>query len=375
MAPLFTTTRAWLTYGLLCLAAVDAKPAPKPKPGPKVKELECLAPPINIKPAPRTKPLKRKEWRTLTRQEKSNYLTAVDCILNKPALTTPFADSGVLSRYDDLVYTHIQQTMSIHYTGHFLPWHRYMVAVYEDMLRDECGYKGAQPYWDWSLDTPARKWADSPVFDAVTGFGGNGAAVPSNPNDPFAVPGATGGGCVVDGHFAGRNDMVHLGPMNSTTLNPQCLRRGLSPYFAGRYLGKNQTALTLKARDFGSFARIVEGGPSFEMSGVHGGGHYSVGGQMGDLYASPSDPLFYLHHANLDRVWWSWQKKDKKRLKDISGPIFMMDYANAQGGNVTLKFPLSMGVSADDVKVGDVMDINACGKPGGVLCYEYDKLY
>ncbi len=96
---------------------------------------------------------------------------------------------------------------------------------------------------------------------------------------------------------------------------------------------------------------------------------------MGDLYVSPADPLFYLHHANLDRVWWSWQKLNlKTRLTDISGPIYLMDYANAQGGNVTLEFPLSLGVSAADVTVGDVMDITGCGK-NGVLCYEYDKVY
>lgn len=111
----------------------------------------------------------------------------------------------MLSRYDDLVYTHIQQTFSIHYTGHFLPWHRYMVAVYESMLRSECNYAGAQPYWDWTLDTPANKWASSPVFDPVTGFGGNGVPTPTDPNDPFAVPGRTGSGYVVDGPFTGRS--------------------------------------------------------------------------------------------------------------------------------------------------------------------------
>jgi tyrosinase len=74
-------------------------------------------------------------------------------------------------------------------------------------------------------------------------------------------------------------------------------------------------------------------------------------------------------------VWWSWQKLDlEARLTDISGPIFLMDYENALGGNVTLDFPLSLGVSAVNVTVGDVMNIAGCGK-NGVLCYEYDKVY
>ncbi|KAH6650363.1 hypothetical protein F5144DRAFT_555984 [Chaetomium tenue] len=323
-------------------------------------------------------PLVRKEWRTLTKHEKSSYICAVKCLLRKPALTPPFPNSGVLSRYDDLIYTHIQQTFNIHYTGHFLAWHRYYVAIYERMLRDECGYRGSQPYWDWTLDTPSGQWASSPIFDPATGFGGNGAFVAGDPANPMEVPGRTGGGCVQDGPFAGIPDMVHLGPMDAVTYNPQCLKRDFSPYFAGRYLAMNQTQLTLAAPDFGAFDRVVEGGPSFEASGVHGGGHYGVGGtygQIGDLYTSPADPIFYLHHANLDRVWWSWQKLNlETRLTDISGPIFLMDYGNLKGGNVTLEFPLSVGVSAGNVTVGDVMNIAACGQ-NGVLCYEYDQVY
>lgn len=93
-------------------------------------------------------PIVRKEWRTLEPSEKRSYLDAVECITARPPLTPPFDDSGVRSRYDDLLYTHILQTFSIHYVGHFLPWHRFPVAAYERMLRGECGYADAQPYWD-----------------------------------------------------------------------------------------------------------------------------------------------------------------------------------------------------------------------------------
>lgn len=115
------------------------------------------------------------------------------------------------------------------------------------------------------------------------------------------------------------------------------------------------------------------------------GGTY---GEMGDLFASPTDPyveyrfshlhtklnatsIFYMHHANLDRVWWSWQARNlSARLTDISGPIYLMDYTNAQGGNVTLDFPISVGVNAPDVTIRDLMDIR-----GETLCYVYDKIY
>ncbi|OCL10974.1 Di-copper centre-containing protein [Glonium stellatum] len=314
----------------------------------------------------------RKEWRTLGKSEQTRYLNAVQCFLKKPAITPKSIVPGVVSRYDDLVATHVLQTYSIHYVGHFFAWHRWFTAVYEEALRNECGYTGAQPYWDWTLDVPAAKWAKSPVLDAVYGFGGNGPLIPVNTSNPFEVPGRTGGGCVVDGPF--KNMVVRMGPQSSVSGNPRCLSRDLSPYFAGRYLGMNQTKLTLSQSDFGWFDRVAEGGPSFDASGIHGGGHYGVGGtygEMGDLYASPSDPIFWLHHANLDRVWWSWQMRNpRKRLFDISGPIFLMDYNNTQGGNVTLSFPMTLGVNAKNTTVGQTMNIK-----GGVLCYDYDKLY
>lgn len=74
-------------------------------------------------------------------------------------------------------------------------------------------------------------------------------------------------------------------------------------------------------------------------------------------------------------MWWSWQSYDlENRLQDISGPIFLMDYDNVQGGNVTLDFEMTVGVSAPSVKIGDVMDISS-GAGGEMVCYTYDDLY
>jgi len=41
-------------------------------------------------------------------------------------------------------------------------------------------------------------------------------------------------------------------------------------------------------------------------NGIHNGVHRAVGGDMAGS-ASPSDPLFFLHHANIDRLWATWQ--------------------------------------------------------------------
>jgi tyrosinase len=73
-------------------------------------------------------------------------------------------------------------------------------------------------------------------------------------------------------------------------------------------------ARALAGTTFEEFDIVVQGGISVPEMTYHGGGHLSVGGDlgvMGDVYASPGDPLFYLHHANLDRLWWEWEQTCK----------------------------------------------------------------
>ncbi len=41
---------------------------------------------------------------------------------------------------------------------------------------------------------------------------------------------------------------------------------------------------------------------------LHNNVHRAVGGIMATA-SSPSDPLFWLHHANVDRLWASWQQR------------------------------------------------------------------
>jgi len=89
----------------------------------------------------------RREWSTLLPSERKAYTDAVLCLQSKPARTNQTLVPGAKSRYDDFVWTHIEQTLTIHGTANFLSWHRYFVWTYEQALRNECGYKGYQPYW------------------------------------------------------------------------------------------------------------------------------------------------------------------------------------------------------------------------------------
>jgi len=305
------------------------------------------------------KPLKRQEWRTLNSSQKYAYIDAVICLHKLPAITT---FKGVKTRFDDFQALHINLTDEIHLVGQFLPWHRRFVNVYETALRNECGYSGAQPYWNWSQDVDYKNtFIHSPVFDPKTGFGGNGYHVPGYAGlfgNESSIGGFTGGGCITDGPFASFN--LSVGP--GTTVTNHCLQRAFNTK-APPFLNSTQVANTTKQPTFESFRIELEGSPITPSFRIHDGGHLAVGAEMSNRYSSPGDPIFYLHHANLDRIWWEWQEQHlARRLIEISGrssvdPPFV---------NVTLAFKLKMGILAPLVSIGDVMDIRK-----ELLCYEY----
>jgi tyrosinase len=54
------------------------------------------------------------------------------------------------------------------------------------------------------------------------------------------------------------------------------------------------------ATDFTSFTSALEDGP-------HNSVHMWVGGTMSNIMISPTDPLFWMNHAQVDRLWSLWQ--------------------------------------------------------------------
>ncbi|KAF4840646.1 Tyrosinase-like protein orsC [Colletotrichum siamense] len=315
--------------------------------------------------------------RSLSVAERTSYLKAVKCMLRKPALTSKVDLPGVQNRFEDFMGDHIRQTNDTHFVGLFYPRHRLLVWAYEQEIR-ACGFRGAQPYWDWSLDSgSAEDFFNSPVFDTKTGFGGNGEFLPFNTSGlspllpitdgkvPSAIADRSGGGCVHDGPFA--NMTIHMGPGPSTAYKAQCVRRDFVPSNFMASASVEAVSTGMDYADFGSFTRQTE-------LTVHGAGHVGVGGLYGvltDAWASPGDPLFYLHHANMDRLWWSWQSKNlSTRLREISGPIVANDWLNEKGRNVTLDDIVFVGTTVNvTMPIRDVMDIRKS------LGYVYDKLY
>ncbi|KAH6847425.1 hypothetical protein B0I37DRAFT_144785 [Chaetomium sp. MPI-CAGE-AT-0009] len=330
----------------------------------------------------------RREWGSLSADQRKKYIAAVQCLRTKPSTLDPVTTPGAKSLFDDFVAIHLMQTMNIHLSGTFLTWHRYFIWVYEEKLRTECGYTGALPYWEWglSINDPAA----SPVFDgSETSLGGNGEYIPHegiilteplNPAVLIPLPAGSGGGCVTTGPFA--NMTVHIGPValaqygttNSTSSanplgdNARCLKRDLNAGVASKYTSfLNTTALILENTDVEHFQGVMQGDPRYGIQmGVHGGGHYTIGGDPGaDPFISSGDPAFFLHHSQIDRVYWIWQMLDLANRKDVFGTQTFFN--TPPSPDVTLDDVIDISPLAPPIRIGDLM--NTVG--GSPFCYLY----
>lgn len=238
---------------------------------------------------------------------------------------------------------------------------------------------------------------------------GNGEAIPHG-NDtsltPFGnitmtlLPG-NGGGCVQTGPFA--NLTVHLGPVAKLVnnirnplafaYNPRCLVRDFRPYVTAVQLTAQVVSdLILRSPDMLTFQNTLEALPN-----VHSGGHRGIGGDMADLYSSPSDPAFYFHHAMVDRVWTIWEARDqavrsheavltntflnsefgiilfspstpskekKRLLLKLTGVCFRLEPPSK---NTTLEDYIDLGVTGEARQIGTLMSTTE-----GPFCYIYE---
>ena len=93
-----------------------------------------------------------------------------------------------------------------------------------------------------------------------------------------------------------------------------------------------------------------------------------MGGDPGrDVFTSPGDPAFYLHHAMVDRVWWIWQSLDRKnRLNQVSGT--RTTFNQPPSGNVTLDDVIDLGFAGPfpPDKIRNLVDTT-----NGPFCYTY----
>lgn len=328
---------------------------------------------------------------SLSKQERLAYVNAVKCLQSKPARTPATVAPGAKSRFDDFTVVHIQQTLSIHFSGVFQPWHRWFTFQYEKALREECGYTGYQPYWDWPKYAAAPQ--NSPMFNGdAYSLGGNGQYIPHDGpvivpppgvgGGNISLPAGVGGGFVTTGPFA--NMSVNLGPvggladtapgpMGGLGYNPRRLKRDLGGAMNTRYANYTTLLSLLVQPNVDKFRHVSEGVPYTIEIGPHGGIHYTIGGDPGgDLFTSPGDPAFWIHHSQMDRMWTVWQALgglvNNNRYTDLgSGNFAHMTWENQPPSRlVNLDDVIDMGYAAPSTTIRKVMSTTS-----GELCYIY----
>ena len=218
----------------------------------------------------------RKEFTSMTHEERVRYINTV---------FTASTNSTYKTEYEDLLLQHknLFQT-GIHEADFFLPWHRWYILQYEDLLRRvDC--KVTVPYWDWSA-VAVDPWSSSMWNTGDDGFGGDGV-----PNAKY---------CVKDGPF---RDPVWSYPSNNKRT---CLRRSfreaegpLQPIVPGTEAV--DALMALEASEMTEFEETLR-------VDLHNDVHCAIDGTM-CYTVSAYAPEFFLHHGFIDKLWWDWQSK------------------------------------------------------------------
>jgi len=244
----------------------------------------------------------RKSWNFLTTAERALYIEAVKALYT----------AGVYTKFVMIHQDGINDPFA-HGTSGFLPWHRKFLIEYENALRclDVKFQCVTIPTWDWSEwqyycnqqggcssyhEVPAGLKKDNANAESLlAAFGGPGTKGGSG--KPFGGTGQKDGvGCVTTGPFAGWQDW-----------EGNCLTRGVNWDLKDSANGPLTDKLTLLTLTTNKDVYGVSDGYRAGLQGTpHNMAHNYLGGHMRSM-RSPMDPIFFSHHAFVDKNWALWQ--------------------------------------------------------------------
>ncbi|KAI9330094.1 hypothetical protein BDR26DRAFT_807595, partial [Obelidium mucronatum] len=234
-------------------------------------------------------PTIRQEWRKMSSVSQSRFLDAVNCLMNTESILD-LNHKVSRSVFDDFAFAHFSLVNKVHGTAQFLPWHRTLILLFEFALQDFCSYSGTLPYWDWTLD--AQNPSMSPIF-SDSAFGGNGQS-PSN--------------CIQTGCFSNATVIINHE-------SPQCITRTFQQLNNGM-LGSAYTSSIVEnlvgTSTWGPFSQTIYSGP-------HAAVHNALGGDFSFPPAAGNDPLFYVHHSMIDKIWSDWQHMNPSQAATYYG--------------------------------------------------------
>jgi hypothetical protein len=207
----------------------------------------------------------------------------------------------------------IHDTSCQHQTWFFLPWHRLYIHWFERIVQGlvqqqpDAPDDWALPYWDWQADRAMPPAFLEPELPASAGGGPN--------------------------------------PLHHTDRDPDVNRGAfLTPAVVGSTRADAELAFSGGAASGFGFGGGDAGGPSHfdgNQTGLieaqpHNNVHRTISGTMGTAL-SPLDPIFWLHHAQVDRLWVRWLERGGGR-RDPTDPRWLdqsFAFRDAEGNEVT----------------------------------------
>lgn len=200
----------------------------------------------------------RKNANNLTQGERDRFVSALAQLNNQGA--------GRFADFRDM-HTNVSSPQA-HGAPAFLPWHRaYLLDLERELQAIDPSV--SLPYWRFDQPAPnifTREFLG--VSDAL----GTVQFSPTNPLQFWRTDGVQG---------------INRRPFFSTAAAPPGLR--------------NETQTLALGNQYRMF-RTLEGNP-------HGSAHVSFGGSISSIPTAARDPLFFLLHCNVDRLWAKWQQQ------------------------------------------------------------------
>jgi tyrosinase len=343
----------------------------------------------------------RKNAVNLTSKEKAAFVHALNTLKNT------YRKGSSISIYDEFVSLHVglMEFMSAkiniaHAMPAFLPWHREYLLRLEQALQT-IDPSVTVPYWDWT----DAKALDVILREDFLGSKGQGIIV--------KIPGVGNfeGGFVQTGAMANwvLNENLHIEPIHQSSLGTHLLRFVKIPPFDRYPIPQEKIAALKKVDNYEIFRALLEGDTSIDKSGnlvpdwtLHNYAHGIIGGAkvkylnilpfrdhqiqilgtMNSILSSPYDPIFWLNHSNVDRLWAEWQddghtganfypKNQAPRVplgNNLNDPMWPWDGNVSRQNNFIPQGILSLlpKLAADDVVTpADVLDFRQLG-------YTYD---